>query len=465
MVRGVTVRVRGYHLPGIEDQVAADCHRCGEVDVELPRLTPAQLRTAIDRAKEVVMRRVRARSVDDILQTIDRIVANWMRPDYHLRQLAERALPSATGFSAAMIRHGLPLLVAPLRAEAIRALLTVELGDHHVLAGVRSGRRAVGPLLITHVLPGNIPGLAALPMALSLAVKSALVVKSAAGDPIFPALFAASISEVDDDLGQCILVTHWRGGDGVIEEVAFGQAELVVAAGSDAAMAAIAGRVTARFIGHGHKISFAAIGKERLSSRDAARECARRLAYDVSLWDQQGCLSPQLCYIEMGGQVTPGQFGELLAEVLAEHTHQLPPRRLSFEDQAAVLRFRQEAEWRQNQSITLLASADSTDWSVSIERDADFVPSCLNRCLRLKVVADLFDLQPVLAPHRRHLEAVGVAVDTTRVSALTEMLAACGVHRVCPLGAMQRPPLSWPQSGRPRLADWVEWTEVEEGAK
>ena len=33
-------------------------------------------------------------------------------------------------------------------------------------------------------------------------------------------------------------------------------------------------------------------------------------------------------------------------------------------------------------------------------------------------------------------------------------LRAGGVHRVCRLGEMQRPPLDWRQGGRPRLADW-----------
>jgi len=28
---------------------------------------------------------------------------------------------------------------------------------------------------------------------------------------------------------------------------------------------------------------------------------------------------------------------------------------------------------------------------------------------------------------------------------------------------MQQPPLSWVQSGRPRIGDWVEWMAVEGG--
>jgi hypothetical protein len=45
---------------------------------------------------------------------------------------------------------------------------------------------------------------------------------------------------------------------------------------------------------------------------------------------------------------------------------------------------------------------------------------------------------------------------------MSAVLAGCGVHRICPIGEMQRPPLSWRQSGRPRIGDWVEWAVVEE---
>ncbi len=456
------MRVRGYHLPAINEQIATERRAFGDVEVELPRLRPEQVRAVMTHAR-CAADRLRQRPVDDVLAVLDRAVSNWLRPEYPPRQIAEQALASATGFSTAMIRHGLPLLLAPLRGDAIGALLDAELGDRRVLDGVAVGRRAVGAALMTHVMSGNIPALAAPPLLLSLAIKSAALVKSAAGDLIFPALFAASIREIDEQMGECMLVTHWRGGDRAIEDVAFAEADLVVASGSDAAIAAIAAHAPARFVGYGHKISCAAIGRECLRDAEQARTLAQRLAYDVSLWDQQGCLSPQLCYLEGGAAVTPAEFAQLLAEALAHCVKELPCRALSFEEQAAVQRFRHEAEWASGSSAaaTLLSSPDSTDWSVSIESAADFRPTCLNRCIRLKRIPALADLAAILAPHRRHLEAVGVAIGADRLGVIAELLATCGVHRVCPIGTMQLPPVTWRQSGRPRVADWVEWVGVE----
>jgi len=310
--------------------------------------------------------------------------------------------------------------------------------------------------LIAHVLAGNIPGLAAAPVLLSLAIKSAVLVKCAAGDTVTPPLVAQSIGAADAELGECVVVADWRGGDHAVDSLAFASADLVVAAGSDAAIAAIAAQVSGPFIGHGHKISFAVIDRESLGDGPAVQTLAHRLAYDVSLWDQQGCLSPQLCYVESGGRVAPRHFAELLADELGQWARELPGRRLSFEERAAVQRFRQEAEWQPGGG-GLLASADSADWTISIEPDALFVPTCLNRCIRLKVIDDLSALPAALAPHLRHLEAAGVGLAGARAEALAECLTTCGVHRICALGTMQLPDLSWRPDGRARVAEWVEW--------
>jgi hypothetical protein len=415
------------------------------------------LRVAVERLRNSARNTLRSRAVDDILAVLDRVIGSWLEPGYPLRRIAERDLPAVTGFSVEMIRYGLPRLLAPWRADSLRALLDAELGGRAVLDGVHGGRRAYGPELMAHVLAGNIPGMVIGPVCLSLAIKAAVLVKPAAGDPLFPTLFARSISDVDAELGRCILVAQWHRGDRAIEEIVFSSADLVVASGSDAAIAAIAARVPGRFIGHGHRISFAAIARESLSGATAARELARRLAYDVCLWDQQGCLSPQLCYLESGAVVSAADFAQMLAAALA--ACELPPRALTLEEKAAVLRSRQDAEWRAG--CQLIASPGSSDWTVTLEPDATFLPSCLNRFIRLKVIADLSQLPPVLHPHRQVLEAAGLAAPAARYEQLAELLAACGARRICTLGTMQEPPLAWRQSGRPRVADWVEWAGVE----
>jgi len=77
------------------------------------------------------------------------------------------------------------------------------------------------------------------------------------------------------------------------------------------------------------------------------------------------------------------------------------------------------------------------------------------------VVPRLEDVADSLAPHRPHLEAAGVAAGPERCASLAGRLAAVGVHRICPIGEMQVPPLTWQQGGRPRVGDWVDWVGIE----
>ncbi len=385
------------------------------------------------------------RPTAQVLAALSELVARWLRPESPWRHRAEAELPAASGFSPAMVRYGLPLMLEPLRGDAIGRLLDAELG---------TGDRASGPPLLLHVLAGNLPGLAAIPVALSLAVKSAVMVKAGSGDRVFPTLFIESLAAVDPELAQCAAALYWPGGRLDLEAAAFHAADVVIASGNDATIADIARRVPGRLIGHGHRISFAAI------TRDALRDAeivAAQLADDVALWDQLGCLSPQLAYVERGGEITVEQFADMLGRALDRLADELPLHQLSRAEQATLQRFRQEAEWRsvRGEEVTLFASPSDVRWTVVYDAAPAFVPTPLNRTIWVKPLDALSELTTILAPVRPYLEAAGIAAPASRRNELETLLTHAGVHRVCPLGQMQRPDLSWRQGGRPRVAEWI----------
>jgi hypothetical protein len=283
---------------------------------------------------------------------------------------------------------------------------------------------------------------------------------------VFPALFARSLAEVDADLGACIAACYWRGGDRTVEAAAFAAADLVVASGDDATLAEIRARCSARFIGHGHKISFAVIDAEVLRSSALTAAAATGLALDVAIWDQRGCLSPQLCFVE-GHFDQASSFAHLLAGELDRLSARLPSGDKSVEEHVAIRRFRAEAEWAApgRQRPLLLGSGATTDWTVVVEPHPVFRPTPLGRSLRILPLQDLSQLPPLLEPVRSSLEGAGRAVAPGREAKLDQLLAAAGVHHIAPLGAMQRPTLSWKQGGRPRVADWVSWSGEDESGR
>ncbi len=434
----------------------------------MPSPSPTDLSARLDTLLANRSQYLVPRTARDILGCIDRAVQRWLDPDSPQRQEAEARLPETTGLSAAMIRHVLPLIFQEYRADRIETLCVDELGSFEVLdrfvPSVSGQKRASGPPLIVHVLAGNLPGAGLDSVIFSLLVKSATLVKTSSAEPVLPTLFARSLRDIDPNLGDCLSVVSWPGGNTELEDLAYGRADIVVASGSDASLAAIRQRTRGQFVGYGHKVSFGLVTREGLADAEAT---AHKAAYDVALYDQQGCLSPQLLYVEEGGAVTPKEFAALLATGLAHWQTELPRGPVPPEVSTAIRRVRDEAEWQAlaGKDVALHASSNGTDWTVVYDADPTFVQSPLYRTIRVKPLRNMTQLGGILEAWRPYLEAVGVSADPARTTTLAATLGALGVSRICPIGTMQHPPLSWRHGGRPRVGDLVRWVGVEGRAK
>src|SRR3954469_169325 len=374
-----SLRLDAWWLPGLD---AADVgswrtRRFGvddAIELRAPVLAPGQLGEIMERTAAARDAYLATLPIDRVVASVDRAVSRWLDPYSRWRRMAERALPAITGYSEPMVRKGLPGYLATFRAENLWRLLELELGDPRYLDEFRprgrlGGRsRAYGPRLTTHVFAGNVPGLPAQSLVCALLAKSACLGKSATEEPLFPALFAASLAEVDPGLGACLAMTGWPGGDEPLETVAFGQAEAVVAYGSEATVESIRRRVpsTTRLVVYGHRLSFGIVGREALAA-DRLAETALRAAYDAAKYDQQGCLSPHLFYVERGGATSPREFAAALAAAMAAAEQVMPRGRLTVEEASAIRDWRATAEFRGSVSADddLHASEEGTAWTVA----------------------------------------------------------------------------------------------------
>ncbi len=436
----------------------------GGIVVEAPVLTPLHLSKTIESITETRDRSLAHRPVHTILTSLDRVITLWLDPAYPLRKLAEEVLPATTRLSREMIAYGLPTVLEGYRKDHLVRVLGEELGDPLFLDEFRptafGKSRAFGPRLVTCLLAGNIPALVAPGLVFALLAKSAVLIKSSSDEPIFPPLFARSIAEVDPELGGCLAVAWWRGGEEPLEALAFARSDVVVVYGSDATLAAIRGRVRGRFIGYGHRLSFGVIGREALPDLHGI---ARRAAYDVALFDQQGCLSPHLFYVEEGGVASPKAFARALAEAMEGVERYLPRGRLTPEEASAIHQLRGACEFRgiAGEEVEVYAE-EGTGWTVIYEEDPTFLPSCLNRTVRVKPIKDLEEIVQLVAPYAPNLSAVGVAAPPDRLLPLADALGRLGVNRICPVGRMQHPPTGWHHDGRFRILDLLRWVDLEE---
>jgi len=91
---------------------------------------------------------------------------------------------------------------------------------------------------------------------------------------------------------------------------------------------------------------------------------------------------------------------------------------------------------------------------VVYEADPHFSKSCLHRFIYVKAVANLSEALHGADAMRGKVSTVGLAADEEEVKDIAKALARWGATRVCPLGQMQNPPLTWRHDGRPALGIW-----------
>jgi hypothetical protein len=413
------------------------------------------------------------RSTHSLVTAISDVARSWLEADYPFRKLALELGPAATGFSGPTLARGLDSFFKQLTHEHFHALLEQDLGHAHRLDEMVSGEAerkshraslASAPDLLAHIAAGNLPNPILSAMVLGVLVRSAQFVKCASGTSLLPRLFAHSLYEAQPKLGACIEVAEWHGGSADLEKALFEEAACITATGTDETLAAIRQRVPAkaRFLGYGHRVSFGYVAGGALTGLNA-RKVAGHATADVTAWNQHGCLSPHVIYVEHGGGVAPELFAALLAEELERREETEPRGELPVEAAAAIASRRAFYEVRAAHSPDTRhwCSRGSTAWTVVYEADPRFQLSCLNRFIYVKGVKDLTEALHNVECVRGQVSTVGLAAPEDKAQALATELARWGVARVCQLGQMQEPPLPWRHDGRPALGDLVAWTDWE----
>ena len=400
-------------------------------------LTPPRLR-AVARALRAGGPGLLRVSPANRIAALDRVAASWLAPDsvWHRRALAE--LPISTGHAPATIEIALGNLWAALRAPHLSAVYEREHVDS-----------ATQPLpgLALHVLAGNVPGVGIFGIVAALLAGVPSLVKPAAREPFLPGIFVESVNAVAPELGRAVAVTPWRGGTADLDTVAVDEADLVLAYGRDDTLDRLALRQPRRFVRYGERLSVALVGR---SARTPATAAA--LARQVALFDQQGCLSPQVACVEETSQAETDRFAALVADELAELEQRLPRATPTLAESAATWRFLERERWRaQEGDPVTVHGGHAGAGSVVCVRGGAWPMSPTFRHLILLPVSTLRAAAATLQRVAGMVEAVGYAGPATELGDAAEVAAAVGAHRLCPLERMQAPPFAWRQSGHARL--------------
>jgi hypothetical protein len=405
--------------------------------------------------------KLRRRPARETLEALAAVLDGWRREGSPWRRALAAELPEATGFSAPVVTEGLRLGLRDWSGEKLLELVARELG-----AGERLDTAAesmVSGFDTTAVfLAGAIPMPTLLALVAPLALRSPVLAKVATRDPVTARHVARSIAECDAELGQCVDCVEFASGDRESVDALLA-ADCIVAAGSDETVAAIAARAhpPRRLVTYGHRLSVAIVGAEALRG-DALSDAAGRLALDVALWDQLGCLSPIAAYVVAADAAAADAFAEALAGALADVEERLPRGAVDKADAARIALERADAEMRGSAGARVaLHAGTGTRWSVVREDTPAIRPAPLHRFVRVLPVRDGAALLEALAPLGPHLAAAALEGFGAETETLARRLADLGASRICALGEMQCPPLGWRHDNRGVLLPLARFSDLE----
>lgn len=405
--------------------------------------------------------RLRARPAGEVLERLGALLERWREPGGRaLRPLVEE-LARAAGYHPRTLGRGLEVGLAPWTPGALRELVERDLGGLSTLEGA-GGRCASGFATTSVVAGGALPLPTALQILLPLLLRSPVLVRPSAGDPVTPGWVARELAELDPALGECVGVVAVPKEDAAAIDALLA-ADCVVVTGSDATVEALRARVRGgrRFVGYGHRLSVTVLGPLDAPGRDAA---VRGTALDVALWDQRGCLSTTAVYVADPDPAAAPTVAEALAAELEAIAGGLPPGEVPLELAARIRAERGEAEMRAagGQPVRVLGPPDAS-FTVVLEAGARYRGTPLHRFVRVHPLRDPAGLAAALGELGPHLAGVALAGFGAARPEVARKLARLGASRICAPGELQAPPLTWHHDGASPLLPLCRIADIEVG--
>jgi hypothetical protein len=317
------------------------------------------------------------------------------------------------------------------------------------------------PEIIGHICAGNILGIAAIEMVIDKLVDAATWVKVSTEEPVFGALYAKSIEDIDPQLAYTIAVLPYESRDAKVQDFLFSKSDIVRATGGEQArknLTELAEKHKIPIAGHWHKFSFITIARDYLDDR--ASDIAELASLDVTAWDQQGCFSPQEIFVETGGDVSPQEFAELLAEEM-ETTSIALPKGVNSGKMMVLDGYHQYFKKEMMGEPVKLFTSSTHQWLVIYDGSKPtFEPSPLFRVIKVKPVNDIMEIVSLIKPLGRFLQTVGVAIPNDRLIPFADAIGEIGATNIRTISNMTLQKSWEPWDGRFPLQELFELDNI-----
>ena len=422
-----------------------------ELEVHLPALEPAD----VEKIRLSTNEELASLHIDDLSIFINELGKLWLDENFKYRKLAIQCAQSTVQYVGPSIYYDLGLLSTAMRRVKVYDMLESEIGNPYYLDEWIPRKtvylHAEPRGKVVHIMVGNIPMAGLFSILRSVLTKNITIAKLPKRDALTSLLFALSFAELDatHPVTKSITAAYWDPESSVEEEI-LRMADVVCAWGHRDAIEPIKRKIPygTDFIEFGPKKSIHLIGADTPDYEYAAMKAA----YDISIYEQEACFSPQETFFEGD----PASYVEALQVWLNKNLTRIPKAPLTEDEKARVTRARSEAKFRGWQ----VYAPTHCSWTIIVtDRPCVIDDHPLSRTIYIHPVKDLREAFPFI---NKDTQTAAVH-PPERAMKLADELVRRGVARITEVGRVGRPRPGFVHDGMFPMERLIRWVTVERG--
>jgi len=322
------------------------------------------------------------------------VAREWQKIKFPGAKTILAALAAATGLSQKMLKEALYNHFRVFTEEVLNSWLReVKCDrDRHAEQKMRY------PALAFLVSAGNIPGVAIHPLVHLSVLGIPALVKNSSLEPFLLPAILTTLAKHDPTVASRLAALTWSRSNSDLTQTVMEYNPAVIAFGDDGTIEKFAQRKK-HFADFGDRFSLTIVNPHRENLR------VRQMAYDICMFEQMGCLSPQAIILLTADWKKVEEFCARLAKAMAKMSAILPIGKRTAAQHALIQQWRGALAVRSaaGEKIILLTSA-GTAWTVAAAEHFDPNERVAYRFARVWPVASIKDLITIVERYKNKLQ-------------------------------------------------------------
>lgn len=311
------------------------------------------------------------------------------------------------------------------------------------------------PELVFLVAAGNIPGVSIHPVVQLSLLGISTLVKNASAEPFLLPAILSSLERHDAQVAGRIAAFTWSRQDTALTNALLAFGPQLVVFGNDETLFEFENQSHA-LAAFGDRFSLVLVSPAAVEPKTLDD-----LAYDICMFEQKGCLSPQAILLLTEKWEEVEIFCQQLANAMSKISKRFPIGARTPAQQAAIQQWRGAYAARQAAGEkVLLLSSSGTEWTVVATENVNLDERVAYRFARVWPIPSIVKAMSILRRYELQLQALAISLEDKEMEIFLQHFWKNGAHFTHILdtfpGSMQKPVFGWLDQNK----DWLRVTRA-----